>query len=51
MTAMQLRTLRRKLDKNAELCGKYKAFVDDYLEKGYAPKLTVEETARRANKT
>jgi hypothetical protein len=51
MAAAQLRTLRRKLDKNAELRGKYKAFVDDYLEKGYARKLTVEETAGRTNKT
>ena len=45
MAAAQLQTLRRKLDKNAELRENYKAFVDDYLEKGYARKLTVEETA------
>jgi hypothetical protein len=51
MAAAQLRTLKRKLDKNAELRGKYKAFVDDYLEKGYARKLIVEETARWTNKT
>ncbi|CAB4010492.1 Hypothetical predicted protein, partial [Paramuricea clavata] len=51
MAAAQLRTLRRKLDKNAELRGKYEVFVDDYLEKGYTRKLTVEETARRTNKT
>ena len=51
MAAAQLQTLRRKLDKNAKLCEKYKAFVDDHLEKGYAQKLTVEETARQTNKT
>jgi hypothetical protein len=44
-------TLSEENFKNAELRGKYKAFVDDYLEKGYARKLTVEETARRTNKT
>lgn len=48
---IRLRHLRRRLERDQELKKKYLAIIDDYVEKGYACKLTPEETKVRSNKT
>ena len=48
---IRLRHLRRRLERDQDLKGKYLAIIDDYVEKGYACKLTPEETKTRSNKT
>ena len=47
---MRLRHLRRLFERDPVL-KKYLAIIDDYVEKGYARKLTPEETKVRSNKT
>ncbi|CAB3987692.1 Hypothetical predicted protein [Paramuricea clavata] len=48
---IRLRHLRRRHERDQELKKKYLAIIDDYDEKGYACKLTPEETKVRSNKT
>lgn len=48
---IRLRHLRRRLERDQELKRKYLTIIDDYVEKGYARKLTDEETKIRSNKT
>ena len=48
---MRLRHLRRRLERDPVLKKKYLAIIDEYVEKGYARKLTPEETKVRGNKT
>ena len=49
MTAVaRLRSLRRRLCADEQLCYKYRNFMDDLLTKGYARKLTEDEAAARS---
>ena len=49
MTAVaRLRSLRRRLCADGQLCCKYRNFMDDLLTKGYARKLTEDESAARS---
>ena len=52
MTAVaRLRSLRRRLSADEQLCCKYRNFMDDLLTKGYARKLTEDEAAARSPRT
>jgi len=52
MTAVaRLRSLRRRLSTDEQLCCKYRNFMDDLLTKGYARKLTEDEAAARSPRT
>ena len=52
MTAVgRLRSLRRRLCADEQLCCKYRNFMDDLLTKGYARKLTEDEAAARSPRT
>ena len=48
---IRLRHLSRRLERDPVLKRKYLAIIDNYVEKGYACKLTPEETKANSNKT